>query len=383
VNKKAYDIVIIGGGITGCALAFELAKRGRKDILIIEKEYLSSGATGRCGAGIRQQWGTVLNATLARDSIRIFEHLEEYTGYSGSCGLNQGGYLIVAYTEGEWAQFQKNVELQRSLDIPVQKLDAKGAREIVPHLNTEGLYGATFCQTDGHADPFHCTFAYAKAAQRLGAEIATYTTVTGLRVAGGKIQGVETDKGYVQAGTVINATGPHACEITKMAGVEVPVLPERHQILITEPVNHIQNPMVISFHFHFYCQQTPHGSFIMGIGDPAEPVSFNQEASWQFLEDCATPVTRVLPVLKNIRIVRQWAGLYDMSPDRNPIIDEMEGAAGLYTVAGFSGHGFMVAPKTAVIIAQKLTGEKPDIDVGLFSANRYKTGQLIREPSVV
>jgi sarcosine oxidase subunit beta len=141
--------------------------------------------------------------------------------------------------------------------------------------------------------------------------------------------------------------------------------------------------MVISFHYHLYCQQTPHGSFIMGIGDPAEPVSFNIESSWKFLEDCATQVTRVLPLLKNIRVVRQWAGLYDMSPDRNPIIDGTEGVEGLYTVAGFSGHGFMVAPKTAVIIAQKLTGETPDIDVSLFSAGRYRTGELLLEPSVV
>ena len=383
MKKNAYDVVIIGGGITGCALAFELAKRGRKDILIIEKEYLTSGATGRCGAGIRQQWGAVLNATLSRDSIRIFEHLEEYTGYSGNCGLNQGGYLMVAYTEAEWTQFQKNLELQHSLGIPSKKLNPREAKEIVPHLNTEGLLGATFCHTDGHADPFHCTFAYAKGAERMGVEIATYTEVTGLRKNGDKICGVETARGYVEAGTVINATSYNASIITQMLGIDVPVFPERHQILITEPVNHIQDPMVMSFYYHFYCQQTPHGSFIMGIGDPAEPVSHNIQSSWKFLEDCATQVTRVLPILKNIRIVRQWAGPYDMSPDRNPIIDEMKGASGLYTVAGFSGHGFMVAPRLAILIAQHLTGEKPDIDLRLFSADRYQTGELLLEPSVV
>jgi sarcosine oxidase subunit beta len=381
--KKAYDVVIIGGGITGCALAFELAKRGRKDVLVIEKQYLTSGSTGRCGAGIRQQWGTVLNATLARDSTYLFEHLEEYTGYEGDCGLNQGGYLMVAYTEGEWAQFQKNVELQQSLNIPVQKLDPKGAKEVVPHLNTDGLLGATYCSTDGHANPFHCTFAYAKGAKRIGVEFATYTEVTRLRKTGERIAGVETSAGYVEAGIVVNAAGFNASKIAGMAGVDVPVLPERHQILITEPVNHIQNPMVISFHHHIYCQQTPHGSFIMGIGDPSEPVSYNIQSSWKFLEDCATQVINVLPVLKNIRIVRQWAGLYDMSPDRNPVIDEMKGVSGFYTAAGFSGHGFMVAPKTAIIIAQHLAGEKPDIDINLFSANRYATGQLLLEPAVV
>jgi sarcosine oxidase subunit beta len=217
----------------------------------------------------------------------------------------------------------------------------------------------------------------------MGVEIATYTTVTGLRKNGDKIIGVETDRGYIEAGTVINAAGGHASDICKMAGTDVPVSPERHQILISEPVNHMQNPMVISFHYHIYCQQTPHGSFIMGCGDPTEPVSYNINSSVKFLEDVARDVTTVLPILKNIRIVRQWGGLYDMSPDRNPIIDEMEGVKGLYTVAGFSGHGFMVAPKTAVIIAQELTVEKPDIDIKLFSADRYKTGHLLLEPSVV
>jgi len=381
--KKAYDVVIIGGGITGCALAFELAKRGRRDILVIEKNYLTSGSTGRCGAGIRQQWGTALNATLARDSTYLFENLEEYTGYNGDCELHQGGYLIVAYTEAEWVQFKKNVELQQSLNIPVRLLNPGEAKEIVPYLNTGGLIGAAFCPTDGHANPFHCTFAYAMGAERMGAEIATYTEVTGLRTAGEKITGVETDKGYIEAGIVINAAGFNASKIARMAGVDVPVLPERHQILITEPVNHIMEPMVISFCHHIYCQQTPHGSFIMGIGDPSEPVSYNIHSSWAFLENCATQVTNVLPILKNIRVVRQWAGLYDMSPDRNPIIDEMKGVSGFYTVAGFSGHGFMVAPKTAIIIAQHLSGEIPDIDIRLFSADRYKTGQLLLEPSVV
>ena len=189
MKKKAYDIVIIGGGITGCALAFELAKRGRKDVLVIEKKYITSGATGRCGAGIRQQWGTVLNATLSRDSVKIFEHLEEYTGYDGNCGLHQGGYLIVACTEAEWAQFQKNLALQQSLNIPSVKLTPEEAKEIVPHLNTDGLYGATFCQTDGHANPFHCTFAYAKGAERMGVEIATYTEVPASASAGTKLPG--------------------------------------------------------------------------------------------------------------------------------------------------------------------------------------------------
>ena len=139
--KKAYDVIIIGGGIVGCAVAFELAKRGRSDILLIDKEYLSSGATGRCGAGIRQQWGSMLNATLAVESTHIFETLEDYTGYDRSCGLNQSGYLLLAYTEKEWEQFQENLAVQHSLGVDsfTVGLD-ENIYQYVPHINTAGLY---------------------------------------------------------------------------------------------------------------------------------------------------------------------------------------------------------------------------------------------------
>ena len=381
--KKSYDIVIIGGGIIGCSVAFELAKRGRKDVLVIEQAYLTSGATGRCGAGIRQQWGSMLNATLAMESTGIFENLEEYTGYAGDCGLNQGGYLLLAYTEKEWDQFHKNLEVQHSVGIDSYAVDLDGAREIVPHLNTEDLYGATFCAKDGHADPFHCTYAYAKGAQRMGVDIETYTTVTGFLVENGRIHTVQTDKGDVQAGIVLNCTGGHAAIMAAKVGDELPIFPERHQILITEPVAPLMDPMVMTFHRHFYVQQTPHGSVIMGIGDPSEPVSLNIRSSWQFLELTAHLITQTLPVFRNLRVVRQWAGLYDMSPDRHPIINQAIEAEGFYTIAGLSGHGFMIAPRLSILLANHLTGVEDSLDIDQFSAERYETGELLVEPSVV
>jgi len=381
--KKSYDIVIIGGGIIGCSVAFELAKRGRTDILVIEKEYLTSGATGRCGAGIRQQWGSVINATLAFESTNIFESLEEYTWYKGDCGLNQGGYLLVAYTEKEWEQFHKNLEVQHSVGIDSYAVDLDGIKDIVPHINTEGMFGACFCAKDGHADPFHCTYAYAKGAQRMGVDIETYTTVTGLLSENGHIHTVQTDKGDIQANTVLNCTGGHAAMMAALVGDDLPILPERHQILITEPVAHIMDPMVMSFHRHFYVQQTPHGSVIMGIGDPSEPVSLNINATWQNLEMIAHLITQTLPVFRNLRVVRQWAGMYDMSPDRYPIINQAKEAEGFYTIAGLSGHGFMVAPRLAILVANHLTGQKDSLDFNLFSADRYEKGELLLEPSVV
>lgn len=380
--KKGYDVVIIGGGIVGCATAFELAKRGITDVLLIEKGYLSSGATGRCGAGIRQQWGSELNARLSMESTEIFEHLEEYTGYSGDCGLHQGGYLLVAYTEKEWTQFQENLKVQHRLGIDSRAVDLKEAREIVPFLNTEGMYGATFCAKDGHANPFHCTQAYAQGARRMGVEIATYTTVTGLTSHNGHITGVETDHGYVEAKTVINCANTRAPEIAQMVGETIPVYAERHQALVTEPVAPLMDCMVMSFHRSYYVQQTPHGSFVMGIGPQEEP-SHNFHSSWQFLEKCCSVICEALPPLRNLRVVRQWAGQYDLSPDRNPIIDEAANAKGFYSACGFSGHGFMVAPRVAILIANHLTGQRDTLDIRRFGLKRYETGELLLEPAVV
>ena len=380
--KKGYDVVIVGGGIVGCATAFELAKRGVTDVLLIEKGYLSSGATGRCGAGIRQQWGSELNARLALESTRIFENLEEYTGYNHSCGLHQGGYLLVAYTEKEWEQFKENLKVQHRLGIDSRAVSLEEAKEIVPYLNTEGMFGATFCQKDGHADPFHCTQAYARGARRMGVEFATYTEVTGFRTLGGRIAGVETDKGYVEAKTVINCANVRAPELAKLVGEDVPVISERHQALVTEPVAPLIDCMVMSFARSYYVQQTPHGSFVMGIGPKEEP-SFNFKSSWQFLEKNCAVMCEALPVLRKLHVVRQWAGQYDLSPDRNPIIDEAREAGGFYSVCGFSGHGFMVAPRIAILVANHLTGMEDTMDISRFSARRYETGELLLEPAVV
>lgn len=381
--KKSYDIVIIGGGIIGCSTAFELSKRGRKDVLVIENKFLTSGSTGRCGAGIRQQWGSPLNATLAYESTCIFENLEEYTGYDKNCGLNQGGYLLVAYTDSEWAQFHKNLEVQHSIGIESVAVETDRIKDIVPHINTEGMHGATYCAKDGHADPFHCTFAYAGGAERNGVEFSTYTTVTDILTENGKMHTVRTTKGDVSANIVINCTGNFAGKIAKMVGDDLPISPERHQLIITEPIAHIMDPMVMSFHRHFYAQQTPHGSVLMGIGDPLELESFNLNSSWQFLEECAHVVTQTLPVFRNLKVIRQCAGLYDMSPDRNPIITESQNVKGFISICGFSGHGFMVAPRVAILVANHLTGGKDSLDIHKFSARRYETGELLLEPSVV
>lgn len=381
--KKTANAVIIGGGVVGTSIAYNLAKLGMTDISVIERESLSGGATGRCGAGVRAQWGTEMNLRMAMASVRMFESMNEDLGYDDDIEFNQGGYLLLAYTDEGWNQFKKNVELQRAHGLKVDLLTPEGAKEVVPHLNTEGLLGATFCPTDGHCNPFKVTDAYAKAARRLGARIYTQTEVTGIKKQGDRISGVETSKGFISSPIVINAAGGWSHDVAAMVGLDIPTFSERHQILITEPVDHMQDPMVMSFHHGLYCQQTPHGSFIMGLGDPTEKPGYNIEASWQFLEEMAQKITWLLPPLRNLRVVRQWAGLYNMTPDATPILGPASEVPGFHMAVGFSGHGFMIAPAVGVLLAESILGMETDIPIGPMGLERFARGELYREPSVV
>lgn len=383
MTKNTAEVVIIGGGIIGCATAYYLAKQGVTDVVVIEKDFLASGSTGRCGAGVRQQWGLKMNVLLAKESIKAFETLNEELDTGFDIEFKQKGYLMLAYSEKMVEQYKKNVALQQALDVPVRLITPGEAREIVPYLNTDGLLAATFCPTDGHINPFLATNSYAAAAKRLGVKIMTYTEVTGIESENGKVSAVNTTRGRIHTNKVLNASGGYSREVAGLAGVNLPTHPERHQILVTEPVAPVQDPMVISLQHGFYAQQTPHGSFIMGFGDPNELKEHVITSTWHFMEEMAAKILPVLPPLAELRVVRQWAGLYNMSPDAQPILGEVPDIKGFYNAVGFSGHGFMLGPVTGMLMAELMSGQEPHLDIAPLSIERFAKGELLREPSVV
>ncbi len=381
---KSKEAVIIGGGVIGCAIAYELAKRGMSDITVVEQSYLASGATGRCGAGVRQQWGLESNILLSKYSCQALEQMNEALDYDDDIEFKQGGYLLLAYGDQQWEQFLKNVELQHKHGVMSEIKTPEQAKEIVPHLNITGLKGATFHQKDGHANPFKVTDAYYQAAKRLGVEFLTFTEVKDIVISAGKVTKVVTTKGDIATKRVINAAGGWSNIVANMVGIDLPIHSERHQILVTEPVKPMQGPMVMSFHHSIYCQQTPHGSFIMGLGDPVnEPRGLNIDNTWQFMQEMSEIITNLLPPLRNLRVVRQWAGLYNVTPDAAPILGSVPGVEGFYLAVGFSGHGFMIAPMTAQLMAEHILGIETTLPISIYDLERYKRGELIREPNVV
>lgn len=380
---RTADAVVVGGGVSGAAIAYNLLREGMRKVVLCEKETFCAGSTGRCGAGVREQWGREGNCRLAQASLDIFEHLAEELDYDEDLEFKQKGYLILAHTEKEWSQFRKNVRLQNSLGIRSRLLTPREAREIVPALNTEGMLGATYNARDGHANPFHVTRAYLEAAERLGAEIDYFTEVTGIKVSGGNVVSVSAESGDIATPVVINAAGPWAKAVGAMAGIDLPLYTQRHQILVTEPVGRLLDPMVMSFSIGIYCQQTPHGSIVMGIGDPEEPKGYDTGHSWQFLHDMSSIISRLLPALREVRVVRQWSGLYTNTPDAHPVLGGVPDVNGYYQAVGFSGHGFMLAPIVGRIIAQMVVGKPTSLDAGNLDLGRFERGEPMVEPSVV
>jgi sarcosine oxidase subunit beta len=378
--KNKADVVIIGGGILGVATAYNLAKLGRKDVVVLEKGTVCSGSTGRCGAGIRAQWGTEMNCRLGIAALDIFEQLDDELGLP--TGLNQGGYLLVAYSDKEFENLKKGMALQHSLGIETKVVTLAEARAICPALDASDAVGFTYHARDGHADPFLTTFAFLEAAKKLGVSFFRRTEVTGVTVKSGKAVGVDTSNGHIDADLVINCAGAYAQIVAKMAGVELPNWGERHEIMITEPVEPgVCPPMLMSFSGNYYIQQRPHGSIICGVSPAGHPQDFKLKTTWQFITHMSTVLNKLLPATKGIRVVRHWSGLYDMTPDGSPIIGETD-VKNFYHSTGYSGHGFMLGPIAGKILAQHLTGNKPDIDFSMLDYKRFARGELIVEPNI-
>lgn len=378
------EILIIGAGISGTAIAWNLARKGQKNIVVVDSGYPACGATGRCGAGVREQWATKMNCLMAQKSIAFFEQANEILEYPDDVEFKQEGYLILACTPEEDAQFTKNVALQNSLGIPSRKVTREEAKQIVPHLNEKAILSATFCGKDGHLNPFKMTDAFYRAAKRLGVVFLFPETVLGIDVSDGKVVAVRTDKRTIATSKVVDAAGGYSGEIAKMAGVSIPVYPERHEILVTEPIEKIQGPMVMSFSKNLYCQQVPHGSFVMGRGDPGAKHDHDISSGWRFLDEMAKTVREFLPLVAKLRVIRQWAGSYTMSPDRQPILGTVPEVEGFYLACGFSGHGFMFAPMTGLLMSEVILGEPTTLDMTELSLARFHQNQAIEiEKSVV
>jgi sarcosine oxidase subunit beta len=282
-------------------------------------------------------------------------------------------------------QAEKNVEMQRSLGVKVDILNSEQINDVVSILDVKGIdaIGATFCPTDGHANPFKTTFAYANAAKKFGAEIYTHTTVLDVELNKKEITGVKTDKGTIKTGTVVNAAGVWSKEISNMVGIKLPNKPFRKEIMATERMKPSFEAMVISFRDGIYFSQQKEGQIVGGIPIPEEKGGFKTLPTFSFIQHMSRTLTRYAPVLKHVNMLRHWTGFYDVTPDSRPILGESKKINGFIECNGFSGHGFMLSPMVSKILCDFIVDGKTSKILHDLSLERFKDKKIEHEMNVV
>jgi len=370
--SKTADVIIIGGGVIGTSIAYFLAKMGCQNVVVLEKEYVGFGSTGKCAGGIRQQFSTEINIKLSIESLKFFERFEEETGYP--IDFHQNGYLLLATTEEEMNDFCQNLELQRKLGLKTYLLSPQDIKEIIPQLNSEDILGATYCPTDGFADPSSVVQGFASSARKLGVKIHEQTEVVGIEVKRRKTKKILTNKGEFEAPVLVNAAGPYAGKVGKMMGLNIPVRPSRRHIFVTEPLDEIKknSPMVIDFHTGFWFRREGPG-LIFGMRNPNEPEGFDVSVDWDFLTDTVAEMAlHRLPLIADLGIMNAWAGLHADTLDYHAILGEVPEIEEVYLACGFSGHGFMHSPAVGRLVAELILRKKPFLDISSLSLERFK-----------
>jgi glycine/D-amino acid oxidase-like deaminating enzyme len=377
MNETA-DIVIIGAGIVGCSVAYHLALLGSPKVVVVEKDLICSGSTGKSAGGIRQQFATEVNIKLSLESLKMFRRMPDELGIDP--GFRQVGYLFMASTSAELDLFRKNVEIQRRYGIPVRIISTDEIRQIVPYVRVDDILGGAYCPTDGYAAPYEVTMGYATAARRLGVKIHEQRPVTRIHRSNDRVVGVETVQGPIQARVVLNAAGAAAGLVGEMAGVDVPVKPYRRQLFTTLPLPAFatEPPLTIDYHRNWYFRGEMGGCLFSGPKD--EESTFNTNVDWEHVAESVDKAVSRVPLLAEAEIHRGWAGLYEISPDNNAVFGAVPGLAGFYVASGHSGHGFMHGPITGKLMAELILSGKTSIDISPLSIERFHTGKAILEP---
>ena len=381
---KTADVVIIGGGVMGASTAYHLALKGCPNVLLLEREsFFGMQATGRCAGGIRHQFGTEINIRISLLSLPMLDRFEQELGQP--IDLRYCGYLFLLTNAQDVAAFRQQVEMQQRLGAQTAWLQPEQIADLAPLVDLDGVLAGTFNAHDGLADPNSVVQGYVSGARRLGARLLNDVDVTGIRVKGGKVQGVITDQGEIAAPVVVNAAGPWAGVVGEMVGVPIPVAPVRRQIAVTGPIPQVPPdfPFVIDFATGLYFHREGQG-ILTGMANPDQPVSFDQsmDMEWELVH--LEEAMKRLPILEQAGLASRWAGLYEVSPDAHPILGRVSEVDGFYCIGGFSGHGFQHGPACGLLLAEEIVdGAAHSLDITPLHNDRFREGKLIVEYNVV
>jgi len=390
------DTLVVGGGVVGLSTAYSLADSGA-DVTLVEKGSLGNASTARSAGGIRSQFSSRVNVELSLASKEVWNAFEERFGVD--IGLRKTGYLFLARTEAVAERFRENVDMQRALGAESELLTPAAATDRCPGLDPEPFVAATYNPDDGFADPNLAVQGYAAAARELGVDVRTKTAVTALHREGDRVVGADvravgaSDPERREVDCVVNAAGAWAATVGAMAGVDLPISPRRRQIAVVDPTPPVPEsvPLTIDLETGSYFRPERDGAALVGGHfdgeDPGQDPEQDPDAydggmdvEWaaRAVEHAADYAAYFGP---DTRIKRGWAGLYAVTPDHHPIVEET--LPGLVTVAGFSGHGFQHAPAAGRIAADlAVDGDTDLLDVSPLSGDRFERGETLSERHV-
>jgi sarcosine oxidase subunit beta len=380
--RRTADVVIVGGGIIGASIAYHLTKKGVRDILVLERDRLGSGSTGKNAGGIRLQFSSEINVKLSQRSLPHIERFKDEIGTDPH--FHQVGYLFLITEDRDVAAFERSLAMWTRLNVPARRVTAAEAKALFKDARTDDVRFGTFCAKDGYADPSSMLTGYVARAREAGVTFADNASVTAISSNAGRVSGVRTKDEEIGARTVVNAAGPWAGQVAKLAGVDLPIEPLRRHIFVTEAVPGLEEdfPLTIEFASGLYAHRES-GGVLLGMADPNEKPGFDDSVNSNFIPTVVERALLRFPILERTSIKTGWAGLYEDTPDKHPILGKVEGVEGFINAAGFSGHGIMHAPATGELIAELIVDGKTSLDISALSSSRFRTGQLVREHNVI
>jgi sarcosine oxidase subunit beta len=381
-NPSRASVVIIGGGVMGVSIAYYLAAAGVPDVVLVDKDALGSGSTCKAAGGVRAQFSDRINIELGLRSLETFENFGER--FNQEIDFHQVGYLFLLDSAATVGAFEQNVALQNDLGVPSRMISAAEAKHMSPLICTEGVLAAAFSPTDGHCTPESVVLGFASAARRKGARLISQCAATGIERDGDQIVAVNTEGGRIETDTVICAAGAWSKEIGEWVGVDLPVIPVRRQILVTEPLSvpDPNMPFTIDFGSSFYFHPEGRG-LLLGMSDPHEKPGFNISRSDEWMLGLGEAMERRAPGLIDVGIATGWAGLYEMTPDHNAIIGETDNLSRFLYATGFSGHGFLMGPAVGEVMRDLYLGDQPFVDITGLDARRFADDEIRPELNIV
>ena len=393
--ERKSEVVIIGGGIVGVSIAFNLAKQGLKDIIILEKENLPGmGSTAKCIGGIRQQFSSEINIRLSQESVKIFENFakEMVAKPVYDVRFKQNGYLFLIRNNREiMTRFLDVMRFQEKLNVPIEIWSQTILKEKFPYLNLKDLAFGIYCGKDGTLDPYSFHQEYLRQAKIMGVKLFTEEEAVAVEKDGWKIKKVITAKREIETQFVVNAAGPWAKKIGQMAGIDLPLTLHHQSILITGPLEELPREQPLIFepgqNGSFYFKTESNQRLLFGghkkikiVEDPDRYELINNPEFFPFI---AQKAQHRLKFKQEFRVAREGVGLYTVTPDNHPILGKVPGLEGFILAVGFSGHGFMHAPAVGKLISELIVCDKTSEDISSLSLAAFKTGKRPKESYVV